>query len=109
MVRLGVQVMFDFRVLALLAVAGSLAGCLPADFPGLCLGCTLKRHSMHVYWTSCVRGVFIQGRWFSGSSRLSVCISISLACDSSSTMLLSSLSRCNPKSDGPKLVATNKT
>uniref|UniRef100_A0A0E0I540 Uncharacterized protein n=1 Tax=Oryza nivara TaxID=4536 RepID=A0A0E0I540_ORYNI len=47
------KLIFDFRFLALLAVAGSLAGSL------LCFlsGCVYIKEAYHVYWTSCVRGV----------------------------------------------------
>ncbi|KAM0838503.1 hypothetical protein ACQ4PT_060932 [Festuca glaucescens] len=47
------SVIFDFRFLALLAIAGSLAGSL------LCFlsGCVYIKEAYHVYWTSCVRGV----------------------------------------------------
>ncbi|KAL5198869.1 hypothetical protein ABZP36_002381 [Zizania latifolia] len=47
------RVIFDFRFLALLAVAGSLAGSL------LCFlnGCVYIKEAYSVYWTSCVKGV----------------------------------------------------
>ncbi|GAU38924.1 hypothetical protein TSUD_119900 [Trifolium subterraneum] len=47
------MVIFDFRFLALLAVAGSLAGSL------LCFlnGCVYIVEAYKVYWTSCVKGV----------------------------------------------------
>ncbi|QCD95603.1 Uncharacterized protein family UPF0114 [Vigna unguiculata] len=47
------RVIFDFRFLALLAVAGSLAGSL------LCFlnGCIYIIDAYKVYWTSCVKGV----------------------------------------------------
>ncbi|KAK3127906.1 hypothetical protein QOZ80_7AG0579960 [Eleusine coracana subsp. coracana] len=47
------RVIFDFRFLALLAVAGSLAGSL------LCFlnGCVYIKEAFNVYWTSCLRGV----------------------------------------------------
>ncbi|CAJ2639100.1 uncharacterized protein LOC123915818 [Trifolium pratense] len=47
------RVIFDFRFLALLAVAGSLAGSL------LCFlnGCVYIVEAYKVYWTSCVKGV----------------------------------------------------
>ncbi|KAG8099211.1 hypothetical protein GUJ93_ZPchr0013g34932 [Zizania palustris] len=47
------RVIFDFRFLALLAVAGSLAGSL------LCFlnGCVYIKDAYSVYWTSCVKGV----------------------------------------------------
>ncbi|KAF7824594.1 Golgi apparatus membrane protein [Senna tora] len=47
------RVIFDFRFLALFAVAGSLAGSL------LCFlnGCTYIYEAYKVYWTSCVKGV----------------------------------------------------
>lgn len=47
------RVIFDFRFLALLAVAGSLAGSL------LCFlnGCVYIVEAYKVYWTSCVKGI----------------------------------------------------
>ncbi|KAK1413282.1 hypothetical protein QVD17_35053 [Tagetes erecta] len=47
------QVIFDFRFMALLAVAGSLAGSL------LCFldGCVYIIDAYKIYWTSCLRGV----------------------------------------------------
>ncbi|XP_062188051.1 uncharacterized protein LOC133891353 [Phragmites australis] len=47
------RVIFDFRFLALLAVAGSLAGSL------LCFlnGCVYIKEAYQVYWSSCVKGV----------------------------------------------------
>uniref|UniRef100_A0A453AUY3 Uncharacterized protein n=1 Tax=Aegilops tauschii subsp. strangulata TaxID=200361 RepID=A0A453AUY3_AEGTS len=47
------QIIFDFRFLALLAVAGSLAGSL------LCFlnGCVYIKEAYCVYWTSCAKGV----------------------------------------------------
>ncbi|KAL6841802.1 hypothetical protein ACP4OV_028314 [Aristida adscensionis] len=47
------RVIFDFRFLALLAVAGSLAGSL------LCFlnGCVFIKEAYMVYWSSCVSGV----------------------------------------------------
>ncbi|KAG8079443.1 hypothetical protein GUJ93_ZPchr0007g4432 [Zizania palustris] len=47
------RVIFDFRFLALLAVAGSLSGSL------LCFlnGCVYIKEAYSVYWTSCVKGV----------------------------------------------------
>ncbi|NP_001167859.1 uncharacterized protein LOC100381563 [Zea mays] len=47
------RVIFDFRFLALLAVAGSLAGSL------LCFlnGCVFIKEAYQVYWSSCVKGV----------------------------------------------------
>lgn len=47
------RVIFDFRFLALLAVAGSLAGSL------LCFlnGCVYIKEAYSVYWTSCLKGV----------------------------------------------------
>ncbi|KAL4561926.1 hypothetical protein LXL04_034110 [Taraxacum kok-saghyz] len=46
------RVIFDFRFLALLAVAGSLAGSL------LCFldGCVYVMDAYKIYWTSCLRG-----------------------------------------------------
>ncbi|KAL5659579.1 hypothetical protein ACJX0J_032742, partial [Zea mays] len=46
-------VIFDFRFLALLAVAGSLAGSV------LCFlnGCVFIKEAYQVYWSSCVKGV----------------------------------------------------
>nr|XP_043609948.1 uncharacterized protein LOC122581742 isoform X2 [Erigeron canadensis] len=47
------KVIFDFRFLALLAVAGSLAGSL------LCFldGCVYIADAYKIYWTSCLKGV----------------------------------------------------
>ncbi|CAM0907129.1 unnamed protein product [Alopecurus aequalis] len=47
------RIIFDFRFLALLAVAGSLAGSL------LCFlnGCVYIKEAYFCYWTSCVKGV----------------------------------------------------
>ncbi|KAM3383721.1 hypothetical protein ACQJBY_008408 [Aegilops geniculata] len=47
------RIIFDFRFLALLAVAGSLAGSL------LCFlnGCVYIKEAYCVYWTSCAKGV----------------------------------------------------
>uniref|UniRef100_A0A453AUV8 Uncharacterized protein n=1 Tax=Aegilops tauschii subsp. strangulata TaxID=200361 RepID=A0A453AUV8_AEGTS len=47
------HIIFDFRFLALLAVAGSLAGSL------LCFlnGCVYIKEAYCVYWTSCAKGV----------------------------------------------------
>ncbi|KAF0907339.1 hypothetical protein E2562_015839 [Oryza meyeriana var. granulata] len=47
------RVIFDFRFLALLAVAGSLAGSL------LCFlnGCVYIKEAYSVYWTGCLKGV----------------------------------------------------
>ncbi|EER97649.2 hypothetical protein SORBI_3002G401000 [Sorghum bicolor] len=47
------RVIFDFRFLALLAVAGSLAGSL------LCFlnGCVFIKEAYQVYWSSCVKGI----------------------------------------------------
>nr|ACG25507.1 uncharacterized protein UPF0114 [Zea mays] len=47
------RVIFDFRFLALLAVAGSLAGSV------LCFlnGCVFIKEAYQVYWSSCVKGV----------------------------------------------------
>ncbi|KAL6856283.1 hypothetical protein ACP4OV_019085 [Aristida adscensionis] len=47
------RVIFDFRFLALLAVAGSLAGSL------LCFlnGCVFIKEAYSVYWSSCAKGV----------------------------------------------------
>jgi len=47
------RVIFDFRFLALLAIAGSLAGSL------LCFlnGCVFIKEAYQVYWSSCVKGI----------------------------------------------------
>ncbi|CAL5085157.1 unnamed protein product [Urochloa decumbens] len=57
------RVIFDFRFLALLAIAGSLAGSV------LCFlnGCVFIKEAYQVYWSSCVKG--IRGRWSSKSSK----------------------------------------
>ncbi|XP_039797936.1 uncharacterized protein LOC120662959 [Panicum virgatum] len=47
------RVIFDFRFLALLAIAGSLTGSL------LCFlnGCVFIKEAYQVYWSSCVKGI----------------------------------------------------
>ncbi|CAL5071421.1 unnamed protein product [Urochloa decumbens] len=47
------RVIFDFRFLALLAIAGSLAGSV------LCFlnGCVFIKEAYQVYWSSCVKGI----------------------------------------------------